>query len=117
MSVYSRYLFVEHFGGIIVSLSEFTIRDGFNLLVIIFLGMLFGIEHLINIFKKKGKWTYDLPRFLILGTPFLLLAFEPIHFNLLRHIGIPTFTLVAPGPGPFLGMFAGYIMITSLNKK
>jgi len=76
------------------------------------LGALLGIEHLIDQFKKSGRFKFNLERFLIVGIPAFILSIEFLELYYVR-IGLtytPIFLL-------FLRMVFGYYLVTSIYKQ
>ena len=75
------------------------------------LGALLGIEHLIDQFKKSGRFKFNLERFLIVGIPAFVLSIEYLELYYVRT-GLyytPTYMI-------FLRMVFGYYLITSMYK-
>ncbi len=76
------------------------------------LGALLGIEHLIDQFKKSGRFKFNLERFLIVGIPAFILSIDYLELYYVR-IGLtytPIFLL-------FLRMVFGYYLVTSIYKQ
>ncbi len=76
------------------------------------LGALLGIEHLIDQFKKSGRFKFNLERFLIVGIPAFILSIDYLEFYYVR-IGLtytPIFLL-------FLRIVFGYYLVTSIYKR
>ena len=76
------------------------------------LGALLGIEHLIDQFKKSGRFKFNLERFLIVGIPAFVLSIEYLELYYVR-VGLtytPVFLL-------FLRMVFGYYLVTSIYKQ
>ena len=76
------------------------------------LGALLGIEHLIDQFKKSGRFKFNLERFLIVGIPAFVLSIDYLELYYVR-VGLtytPIFLL-------FLRMVFGYYLITSIYKQ
>ena len=76
------------------------------------LGALLGIEHLIDQFKKSGRFKFNLERFLIVGIPAFILSIDYLELYYVR-IGLtytPIFLL-------FLRIIFGYYLVTSIYKQ
>ena len=92
----------------------------------IFIGGIFAIPSIVKNFLTKGHWKMNWLRLLILGLPFIYMSIIPIlYFTEIIEFELPFSTLVwggyfgADGSTTFnsiTGIFAGYIVLTSIRK-
>jgi hypothetical protein len=91
------------------------------------LGIFLGIPYLIRSFLSEGRWSLAWLRVLILGLPFLYLAILPVLYSLgAVSVRLPFSNYAMGGyfgpgtSGSFVtinGIIAGYILITSIEKR
>ncbi|MDB0437941.1 hypothetical protein C4R89_00125 [Clostridioides difficile] len=86
------------------------------------IGLLLGFESFLNEYRKSGSWSIDIPRFIILCLPFLLLSAMPI---LIFNVGIGRLPIVGSIittdnkllSVTIFNILFGYFLITSFHKK
>lgn len=88
------------------------------------IGLLLGLEHLIEETKKEGKWVLNIPKIVLIGVPALYfsLAIFIFYNNLfLNNIwSFPIRILLTNGNSNFIIVFQvilGYTIITSFIKN
>ncbi|KKM09706.1 hypothetical protein SY88_17340 [Clostridiales bacterium PH28_bin88] len=89
-------------------------------LIYISVGILIGLDHLINEIRKQGRWALSIEKLILLGLPAVYLAFadifwysESLHFLLPS----PLYLYVTGGRIQlFAGVILGYTVMTSFYK-
>lgn len=88
------------------------------------LGILLGVEHLINEMKAKGIWKINLPRLILLGAPSLYLSIANVAIysqsTLVQYIFTYPLRIFLIYDTSILYIFQlifGYIIITSFYKR
>lgn len=98
-----------------------------NIIMLIFyggIGLLLGLEHLIQEIKKQGKWVVNIPKLVLMGIPSLYFSLSIFIYysssQFVREVlSYPTGILLNNG-GNFISVFQlilGYSIITSFYKK
>jgi hypothetical protein len=83
------------------------------------LGMLIGAEYLLRERKREGKWSFNVPHFVLIGIPSLIFGL----YLLFYYINIPIISILPPFIGSSKWFFTvnqtlfGYILITSFSKQ
>lgn len=83
------------------------------------LGILLGVEHIICEIKKKGTWSINIPKIILMGIPslyFSLVIF--IYYSNIPILSYPYMVLIKGGTN-FINAFEivlGYSVITSFYK-
>ena len=94
-----------------------------NVLITVGIGLLLGIDQLINEIKKVGTWKINLPKIIIVGLPSLYFSFSYVLLysnNYFLHdiISYPSLKLLMYGASylPLFQLILGYVFITSFYK-
>lgn len=98
-----------------------------NILMIIFyggIGLLMGLEHLIQEIKKEGTWEINIPKLVLIGIPSLYFSIASfVYYNtsqFVRDILSYPISILMKNSTNFISVFQlilGYSIITSFNKK
>lgn len=94
-----------------------------NLLILIIIGLLLGVEHFISETRKDGVWKINFPKIILLGLPSVYFSLTNfliyINNEFLRNIiAFPLMKLLMHGSG-YVSLFQlilGYVIITSFYK-
>lgn len=87
------------------------------------IGLVLGLEHIINEAKQEGTWKINLPKIVLMVLPSLYFSLGPfIYFNNLTILSFPIGVLIQGGEGgaTFINTFKlilGYSIITSFYKE
>ena len=98
-----------------------------NIIMLIFyggIGLILGLEHLIQEIKKQGKWVINIPKLVLMGIPSLYFSLSIliyyINSQFVRDIlSYPIGILLNNSPN-FISVFQlilGYSIITSFYKE
>lgn len=98
-----------------------------NIIMLVFyggIGLILGLEHLIQEIRKQGKWVINIPKLVFLGIPSLYfsLAIFIYYSNspFLRDVLSYPIGILLTGNANFISIFQlilGYSVITSFYKK
>lgn len=87
-------------------------------------GALLGAEHLLREANRPGRWSFDLPRFVFLGIPGLILGLYPL---LYFAAGTPAAAAIADRLPLFLmnstvfdslgGILLGYVLASNFSRR
>lgn len=90
----------------------------------IVIGFLMGLPKLISNFFKKGKWRFDMIKFVAVGIPALFITTIPlVHFSpLINHLVFPKlyvhfFHSLSLTTQAVAGIVFGYLMCSVLEKR
>lgn len=100
----------------------FNFRPYYDIFMIIFygsIGLLLGLEHFIHEKRKKGSWTVNFPKIVLMVIPSLYFSFAMfIYYNNIAVLSFPIKVLIEDGTN-FITAFQiifGYSIITSFYK-
>ena len=88
------------------------------------IGLILGLEHLIQEIKKEGTWVINIPKLILMGIPSLyfslaILMYFSSNYFVRNVLGYPIIFLLNDSIN-FISVFQltlGYSIITSFNKK
>jgi hypothetical protein len=94
------------------------------MLINVGIGLLLGVEHLINERKKDGTWKINLPKIVSMGAPLLFLHMYLLGYSSNQFVHkifeldfIGTLLLSAINFAPILQLILGYVIVTSFYKR
>lgn len=118
----------EYVGGLFTANYKQAYRINFslitiNMLIVVSIGILLGLEHIISETRKEGTWKINSPKIILLGLTSLyfsltsFLIFSNIQF-VQKIIAFPLYKLLKYGSGyvPLFQLILGYVIITSFYK-
>ena len=91
-----------------------------NILSVVGVGVLIGLEQFISEVKTDGRWKVNFPKFILLGLPSLYLSFSTVLIltgNMI--ISYPVLWLWQHGYSSYMPLFqliSGHVIITSFSK-
>lgn len=91
---------------------------GAELLSFFIFGLLLGLEHLISEIKKpSGRWTFNVPRFILLGIPSLIFGLSMfIYYAMDAEIYFPEFVKNTSLFSDLSCLLFGYILTSNFEK-
>ena len=90
-----------------------------NILNVVVVGVLIGLEQFICEVKKDGRWKINLSKFILVGLPSLYLSFSTVLIFTGSIISYPVLWIWQHGYSSYMPLFqliSGHVIITSFSK-
>lgn len=86
-------------------------------IIFLILGVILGLEHIVDNWKKEGLWKFNYMKLLIVGLPVLVLSlYTPLYFWCYQWFKLPVLSVNLDFT-PITTLIFGFLIATSFYKK